>query len=183
MGNGVKGFKGRRGEGKTRFFHLLPKHGAMCRSRKEALILDEKKTKYDGRKNLIPASRRSPEERRELGRKGGLKAQECNKERRNAQEIMRNLLNCKIDYAKAKEKLGDMAEYLPEGATLFDMISLMQVLVAGEGSPKAFEVVRDTAGYKPVEQIQTDVNIMTDQDRALLEKVAKRQGLSPEDAQ
>ena len=87
---------------------------------------------------------------------------------------MQNLLYQKIDLAQAREKLGEMAQFLPEGATLFDMISLVQIAVAGEGSHNSFSVVRDTAGFKPVEQIKTDINVMTDQDRALLEKVAKR---------
>ena len=124
--------------------------------------------------NLIPASMRSPEERRRNGSKGGKKAQEINAKRRNAQEIMQNLLYQKIDLAQAREKLGEMAQFLPEGATLFDMISLVQIAAAGEGSHNSFSVVRDTAGFKPVEQIKTDLNVMTDQDRALLEKVAKR---------
>ena len=126
--------------------------------------------------NLIPASARTPEERREMGRKGGLKAQECNKERRTAQEIMRNLLNCPVDEAQAREKLGPAAKFLPEGATLFDLISLAQIATAGDGSTKAFEAIRDTAGYKPVEQVQTDINIMTDADRDLLRAVAARTG-------
>ena len=120
---------------------------------------------------------RTPEERKELGRKGGLKAQECNKQRRNAQEIMQGLLYCKVDLAEAKEKLGDAVKYLPQDATLFDMISLMQVLTAGEGNTKAFEAARDTAGFKPTERQEISAEIMTENDRALLEMVAKRQGL------
>lgn len=149
-------------------------------------MTEENKAKMKGKGvgkngNLISAAMRSPEERRENGRKGGIKAQECNRERRNAQEIMQNLLYQKIDVAQATEKLGDMVKFLPEDATLFDMISLVQILVSGEGSAKAFEVVRDTAGFKPVDQVQTDVNIMSDQDRALLEKVARRMDIDQQD--
>lgn len=126
--------------------------------------------------NLIPASMRSPEERAAMGRKGGIKAQECNKERRNAQEIMQGLLYQKIDVAQATEKLGDMARFLPQDATLFDMISLMQILVAGEGSHNSFEVVRDTAGFKPTEKQEITATI-TDADKALMEKLAKRTGI------
>jgi hypothetical protein len=93
---------------------------------------------------------------------------------------MQYLLNCKITQAQAKEKLGNLSIALPDDPTLFDLISLVQVREAQEGSSKAFEVVRDTAGYKPVDQVQTDINIMSDQDKALLEKVAKRTGVNPE---
>lgn len=134
----------------------------------------------DGYKNLKKITDRSPEERKEMGRKGGLKTQEQNRLNRSAQEVMRLYLNCKIDRDKAREKLGDMVDNLPKDATLFDVISLRQIMEAQEGSSKAFEVVRDTAGFKPIDQIQTDVNIMSDQDKALLEKVAKRTGVNPD---
>lgn len=142
--------------------------------------MEETPKKRGRRENLIPASERSPKERKELGRKGGLKAQECNRERRNAQEIMQQLLYAKIDVARAREKLGQYADFLPNDATFFDMISLVQVLTASDGSPKAFEVVRDTAGFKPVERQEITADIMTDNDRALLEKVAKRTGATGE---
>lgn len=131
-------------------------------------------------KNLISADMRSPEERRRLGSIGGKKAQEINAKRRTAQEVMRMYLECKISKAQATEKLGEYAEYLPDNATLFDVITLKQILESQEGSSKAFEVVRDTAGYKPVDQVQTDIKIMSDQDKALLEKVAKRTGVNPD---
>jgi hypothetical protein len=144
----------------------------------EQFTQDEQNTprKYDGRKNLVPITSRTPEERAEMGRKGGLKAQQCNKERRTAQEIMRSLLECPVDRAQAEEKLGPAAKFLPEGATLFDLISLAQIATAGDGSTKAFEAIRDTAGYKPIEQHEITAEVMTDADRALLQAVAARTG-------
>lgn len=132
---------------------------------------------------LVPVSARSPEERAALGRKGGLKTQEQNRLNRNAQEVMRLYLNCKISRAKAREKLGEYADLLPEGATLFDVISLKQILESQEGNTKAFECVRDTAGFKPVERQEISADIMTDADRALLAKVAQRTGVRPEEEQ
>lgn len=129
---------------------------------------------------LIPASERTPEERAENGRKGGLKTQEQNRLNRNAQEVMRLYLNCKISQAKAREKLGEYADLLPKDATLFDVITLKQILESQEGNTKAFECVRDTAGFKPIERQEITADIMTDADKALLEKVSRRVGVDPD---
>ena len=140
-------------------------------------MTEENKTKVEGvggNKNLIPASMRTPEERRENGRKGGLKNGETMARRRNMQECMRALLEITTSKDKAREKLGDIAELASENPSLMELVSLAQLREAQSGNTKAAEFVRDTAGFKPVDQVQTDVNIMSDQDRALLEKVARR---------
>ena len=64
--------------------------------------------------------------------------------------------------------------------TMADALNLKMLQEAGAGNTKAFEVSRDTAGYKPVEQVQTDINIMSPEDRKLLDKLAKREGVKPE---
>jgi hypothetical protein len=45
---------------------------------------------------------------------------------------------------------------------------------AKEGDLKAYEVMRDTAGQMPTKEVQLSAEIMTDADKALLEKVQKR---------
>lgn len=141
----------------------------------------EKNNKNIG--NLKPIAERSPEERAAMGRKGGLKTQEQNRLKRTAKEVMQLYLNCEISRDKAREKLGEYADLLPEGATLFDLISLKQILESGDGNTKAFEAVRDTAGFKPVDRQEITADIMTDSDRALLEKIARRTGIDGENAQ
>lgn len=128
--------------------------------------------------NLVSMAQRTEEERRELGRKGGLKTQERNRLNRTAQEVMQMYLNCKISRSVAREKLGDRADLLPKDATLFDLITLRQIMESEDGNTKAFEVVRDTAGFKPTEKQEITAEIMTEADRALLELIAKRQGLT-----
>jgi hypothetical protein len=138
-----------------------------------------KKSEYNGIKNLKPITERSPEERAALGRKGGLKAQECNRQRRTAQEIMQLLLNSKISRAQAQEKLGEYAQFLPEEATLYDLVNLRQIMESLEGSYKSAEYVRDTSGDKPIERQEISAEIMSEADRALMEQIAQRIGLNP----
>lgn len=133
--------------------------------------------------NLIPITERTKEERAEMGRKGGLKTQEINRKKRNAKEIMELLLNCRISRDKAREKLGEYADYLPDDATLYDVVNLRQIMESIEGSTKSAEYVRDTTGDKPVERQEITADIMTDADRELLAKVAKRQGITGDGTQ
>lgn len=142
-----------------------------------------KKSEYNGIKNLKPITEWSQEERRELGRKGGIKAQEINRQKRNAREIMELLLSCRITKAQAEEKLGEYAQYLPQDATLYDLVNLRQIMESIEGNTKSAEYVRDTRGDKPIERQEITADIMTDADRELLEKVAKRQGITGETPQ
>lgn len=143
---------------------------------------DKQKTKRNGHgKNgcLVSADMRSPEERKELGRKGGLKAQEINRQRRTAQEIMQLLLSQKITQAQASEKLGEYAQFLPKDATLYDLVNLRQIMESLEGSYKSAEYVRDTSGDKPIERQEINAEIMSEADRALMEQIAQRIGLNP----
>lgn len=129
---------------------------------------------------LVSADMRSLEERKRLGSLGGKKAQECNKKRRNAQEIMQLLLNCKISQEQAREKLGEYAEYLPEDATIYDVVNFRQIMESMDGNVKAAEYVRDTSGDKPTERQEITATI-TENEKALLEKVSKRMGITETD--
>ena len=83
-------------------------------------------------KNLIPNSERTPEERKELARKAGIAS---GKSRRVAKMF--------------KEAIDDNMTDSDINAITKKMISL-----AKKGNIKAYEVLRDTRGEKPVEQIQ-----------------------------
>lgn len=140
----------------------------------------DKKTGVGVNGNLIPASMRSPEERKLLSSKGGQKYRENRQREKNMQECMRALLNLTISKKTATNGLEEYKDLISDNPTIMEILNLVQVREAREGNTKAYEVVRDTAGFKPVDQIQTDINIMSDQDKALLEKVAKRTGVNPD---
>lgn len=124
---------------------------------------------------LVPMSERSPEERKAITNKGGQATKEKFERQRSAKEVMRALLALKVK-AGQRKGLGEYAELLPEGATMLDLLSLVQMREAENGSSKAYEIVRDTAGYKPIEQHEITAEVMTDADRDLLRAVAARTG-------
>lgn len=138
-------------------------------------------SKNKGHENLIPLNKRTPEEAREIAIKGGKARAEQRRLSRDMRESVKVMLNMTIAKDKQREVLGDMSELL-DGYTvsMADLINMKLLQEATEGNSRAWELLRDTAGFKPVEQIQSDVNIMTESDKALLDKLAKRNGIETE---
>lgn len=118
--------------------------------------------KSDGYKNLIPTNKRSKDEARKLGQKGGKKSGEVRRMRKTLKEQLLLLL-----------KEGDIQENL----------CLALIEKALDGDTKAFQIIRDTIGEKPIEQLcMSSVNINLqksyDEVKALME--AQRQRLIEE---
>lgn len=86
--------------------------------------------------NLKPV--KSKEEAREKGRKGGIASGKARAERKALKEELLLLLS--------------------EGNTQ-KKISLSLIKEAMKGNTKAFEVIRDTIGEKPVEKVDMNANI------------------------
>jgi hypothetical protein len=91
----------------------------------------------DGQDNLIPFSERSKEEARELGRKGGIASGEARRRKKSLKEELITLL---------------------ENGNTQEKISLAIIQQALDGNTKAFEVIRDTIGEKPVDKLEADVS-------------------------
>lgn len=96
----------------------------------------------------------TPEEARRNGALGGKKSVEARRRKKLLRECIEELLEREYDTAQGK-MLG--AEALA--------VQLMKKALSGD--IKAFEVLRDTAGQKPVERVkmQTDVNIADSAER------------------
>lgn len=92
--------------------------------------------------NLIPCNKRSKSETRALGHKGGIASGKSRREKANFKKLCEIALN---------------QEY-KEGMTNAEAMVLSQILKALEGDSKAFEVVRDTAGQKPVQVVEDKIS-------------------------
>lgn len=97
--------------------------------------------------NLKPNSERSPKEVRENGAKGGIKSGEVRRRKRDLKLAMQALLEADVKDKRTGEVMS--------GA---EAIALAQYRKAMKGDAKAFELVRDTSGQKPVEKVE-QVNI------------------------
>lgn len=97
--------------------------------------------------NLIPNSERTPKQRRENAQKAGIASGEARRKKRDLKLAMQALLEADIK----DKKTGDVMS----GA---EAIAVAQYRKALKGDAKAFELIRDTSGQKPVEKVE-QVNI------------------------
>lgn len=100
------------------------------------------------KENLTPfTSEQSREEAVKNGAKGGIKSGEVRRARRDIRKALEALLE--KDY---KDKSGNVMSGT-------EAIALKQMEKAMKGDSRAFEIIRDTIGQKPVERIQvTEIN-------------------------
>lgn len=92
--------------------------------------------------NLIPQNKKSPEERSRIARMGQIASTEAKRRKKTFREAMEAILEKEVI-----DKNGNKVD-------LLTAISAKQIEKAGKGDTKAFEVIRDTIGQKPVERVE-----------------------------
>ena len=134
--------------------------------------------KYLNLRKRTPITARPPEEQKEIRRKGAEAARKIQGEKKTAKQSIEKILSLKVPEAmerKADPALIQRLKQAVPDATLYDLINTIAIERAIDGSIRAAEYVRDTAGDRPTEKIQADINnVMTEADRALLETIAAR---------
>ena len=113
--------------------------------------MDEKKE--NSLKNLIRFDQMTPEKRKETARNGGIKSGEAKREKKMLREYLEMIL--------AMEDA--------EGEDRYTKITRALIDKAEDGDTKAFEVVRDTLGQKPKEQVEQKQEIKVVMDDTLNE--------------
>ena len=100
--------------------------------------------------NLEPLS---TEKAREIGSKGGKASVKVRRERKAMREQLEMLLKLPLKNEKLKEQIADLGVEVKEIDNQMAMtIALYQE--AMRGNTKAYEIIRDTIGEKPIEQVQ-----------------------------
>ena len=122
--------------------------------------------------NLINLSLRTKEERQMIGSMGAKKRDENREAKKNINELAKAMLEQTVTEKQIKSVLGDDTTMLLDNSVASVMLGAM-IKSALNGSFKAFEAVRDTAGYKPKNEIELNADIMTDNDKALIDKALK----------
>lgn len=108
---------------------------------------------------LIPQSERTKEEQSEIAKMGGIASGEARRRKRDIRLAMEALLE--------KQYKGKNGEIL-SGA---EAIAIKQMEKALKGDAKAFELVRDSAGQKPVEKVmvaEVEQSVIDDVEKAVL---------------
>lgn len=111
-------------------------------------------------KNLKPQSERAKEEQREIAKMGGIASGEARRRKRDIRAAMEALLEKTYKGTKGEELSGAEA------------IAMKQMEKALKGDTKAFEVVRDSAGQKPIEKImlaEVDQDVIDDIERMVMD--------------
>ena len=130
--------------------------------------------KYDGRANLIPFNKLSEDEQKAIRSKGGKASGEARRKKRDMREVAKAILEHAMNEAQIEEVLGNSKELLDGDKSVMAVLTARMVQEAGKGSYKHYETLRDTAGFKPKDEIGISADIMTDADRELIEKVNRR---------
>ena len=85
--------------------------------------------------NLIPMNKRRKNEARELGKKGGIASGKARKKKRTLKDELQII----------------MKTINEDGVTYQELISTALVKEALKGNTKAYEIIRNTLGQKPIE--------------------------------
>ena len=94
----------------------------------------------------------------------------------NATQRQRRTFAESVDaYLRKPARIEDIEKYgLSRNATMQDAMDAAIVAQAIRGNSKAYELLRDTVGEKPVDRHEIDGNIITEADKSLIEKIRKR---------
>ena len=122
--------------------------------------------------NLISLSDRTKSERMAIIEKSHEKQRENIERKKNFNDLARAMLEQTLSEKQIKNILGDNSTMLLDDSVGSVMIGAM-IQGALNGSFKCAEFVRDTAGYKPKNEVEINADIMTDNDRMLIEKALK----------
>ena len=124
-----------------------------------------------GINNLISLKDRTATERQEIVKKAHDKARENRENKKNFNELAKALLDQVVSDKVIKETIDDPDMMIDN--TYGSLILAAMVQGAKNGSFKCAEFIRDTAGYKPKNEIDIQADIMTDNDKALIDKALK----------
>ena len=146
----------------------------------DGLIEPEENERY-----LLNLRKRKPfnewdkEEHRKVCQMGNKALQELHGEKKTARESLGNILTLKvtddiISKADIDEKIAERLKRDNPNATIYDLIQAVAVGKALDGNMKAYELVRDTNGDKPVDKVEVSDNVTTEADRELMKRIAQR---------
>ena len=112
-----------------------------------------------GQENLVPQSKRTKDEQRKIATMGGVASGKARRDKKNIRLAVEALLE--KDYKGKDGKILSGAE----------AITVKQMEKALKGDTKAFEVLRDSAGQKPIERVmvaEVDQTVIDEIEREIL---------------
>ena len=111
-----------------------------------------------GTDNLkVPTS----EEAREFGRRGGIASAKKRRERKAMKETLEELLSMPLKKGASADisKVRNIAAMKGKNITIHEAIMLSKLQKAAKGDVRAAEFVRDTAGQRPTDKMDMNVEL------------------------
>lgn len=129
--------------------------------------------------NFAVLNEKEPERAREISRKGAQAVNKLHGEKKSAKQALEKILTLRVsdEMINGADLTPEIAERFKRDnpdATIYDLIQIVAAGRAVSGNMKAYELIRDTYGDKPTEKIDVTGEIMTDTDRAMLQKISAR---------
>lgn len=123
--------------------------------------------------NLVSFTELTPTEQRNIASMGGKASVEARRKKKHMREIAQALLAHDMSEDQIEDVLGTAKDLLDGDKSVAAVLIARMIQEAAQGNYKAFETLRDTAGYKPKDEVA--VEGITDADRALLARIESRQ--------
>lgn len=105
--------------------------------------------------NLVPMNKRSKNEARSLGAKGGIASGVSRRRKRDMQQALNAILDMPLKKGKLQQ-IRNLSEVKGKNITAEQAMLLAMVNKALKGNVQAATWVRDTAGCKPVDRVEID---------------------------
>lgn len=104
-------------------------------------------------------SRMTPEQRAELGRQGGIRSGEVKRQKKALKETLDVLLSMPMKNGKYAdiEAIKNFAALKGKNISVQEAMVIAMLQRAMKGDVKAAEWIRDTAGQKPTDKVQTEI--------------------------
>ena len=102
--------------------------------------------------NLKTYNDRTEEEQRDLVTKGGIASGVARRKKKKLKDLAQAMLSCKADSNTKQITQALFPDIEPDEITVAAGILAAQIEKAMGGDTRAFEVIRDTSGQKPVDQ-------------------------------
>jgi hypothetical protein len=127
----------------------------------------------------IPINTRPIEEQLEIRRKGHQAMMQLHGEKKSARQSLEKILTIKVsdeilESADVPTEIIERIKRDNPNMTIYDLIQIVAIGKAIGGNMKAYELIRDTHGDKPIDKVEISDNVMTDADRELLKSISAR---------
>jgi len=150
-----------------------------------SMIIDGDIEPNDNERYLLNLRKRKPfnewdkDEHRKVCQMGNKALRELHGEQKTARESLKAILTLKVtdelyELADIDSKIADKLRRDNPNATIYDLVQAVAVGKALDGNMTAYQLIRDTNGDKPTDKVDITSDIMTESDRAMIEKLSAR---------